>query len=330
MRTIFCSAILSTLTTTAALAWSHEGHEVVGDVALKHLNQAASNAVMAIILNTTNVTEVTNITGAATWPDDIRDKTPGSPIPPGKFFDTDAAKNFKTRFPDHTGWHFDNYPLKGVTYSPDGPFSKSNDIVHEITHCLDVLEGTKTNLNSKEALVWLVHLVGDIHQPMHAACGYYTFDGNLIKLDRSPPEPHPEFSDTGGNGLKLPGDQLSFHHFWDQDMVTANSSIETNLAKLIEARIAGTTFAPNSGAIRGWAAKWLNDSVTLANTIYLDASNNEATKGTDKHDPLQPTITVSMTIPPNYRDDNKTNALNQLTKAAHNLADMLNAIQWPQ
>src|ERR1051326_5996959 len=107
MRKILCSVIFSILTTTAALAWSHEGHEVVGDVALKHLNQGASNAVMAIILDGSRIAEVTTILGAATWPDDIRD-------PNGVFHSTTAAQNFKGRFPDHTAWHFDDYPLEGA------------------------------------------------------------------------------------------------------------------------------------------------------------------------------------------------------------------------
>jgi hypothetical protein len=271
MRRIVWSVILSTLATTAALAWSHEGHEVVGDVALKHLNQTASNAVMAIILDASHISEVTNILGAATWPDDIRDSTPGSPFPPGKFHATAAAIDFKTRFPDHTGWHFDNYPLEGAKYSPDGTFSKPNDVVHEITHCIDALEGKTNDLNSKEALVWLVHLVGDIHQPMHVACGYYTFgSGKKINLHRTLSDPHAEFSDTGGNGLELTqGSPTSFHHFWDQDMVEANDSSESKLANLVEAQMATFTFTPNTGPIHDWAANWLNDSLKLADSISL-------------------------------------------------------------
>jgi hypothetical protein len=40
-------------------------------------------------------------------------------------------------------------------------------------------------------------------------------------------------------------------------------------------------------------------------------------------------VTVNVSIDPNYKADHKGDALNQLTKAAHDLADMLNAIQWP-
>ena len=325
MRTILCSVILSALTTTAALAWSHEGHEVVGDVALRHLSQAASNAVMAIILNTSKVAEVTSILGAATWPDDIRD-------PNGVFHSTTAAQDFKTRFPDHTAWHFDDYPLEGVAYSPNGPFSKPNDVVHEINRCIDVLEGKTNDLNSKEAMAWLVHLVGDLHQPMHAACGFYTFGRRKkITLHKTLSDPHTEFSDAGGNGLELTGGSTTtFHHFWDQDMVEANSSSETTLATMIEAQMTTLTFTPNSGPVRDWAANWLNDSLKVADTIYLNASGNKGTKGTDKHDPLQPAVTVHVPIAHTYKDDHKADALNQLTKAAHNLADMLNAIQWPQ
>src|SRR5882672_1362262 len=230
MKKVLVLIGITVLTWTSAFAWSHEGHQVIGDVAFSRLHKAASNAVMAILLDASQIPEVTNIISAATWPDDIRDSKPPSPIPSGKFHDSKAALDFKGRFPDNTGWHFDNYPLEGVTYTANGIFSKSNDIVHEITHCIDVLEHKSTDMNSKEALVWLVHLVGDIHQPMHVACGYYTIDNHdVVKLDKTPSDPHALFSDRGGNGLKLKPSDEAFHHFWDQDMVEANNGEESKL-----------------------------------------------------------------------------------------------------
>ena len=319
---------LTLATATAVFGWGHEGHQAIADAATSNLTATALMNVMAIINDTTQIPEVTTVAGAATWPDDIKDAQP--PFE-GKFHATPAAVDFKNRFPDHKQWHFVNYPLEGTAYTLNGVFSTTNDIVHRIDLCLDVLEGNSTALKKKEALAYLLHLVGDLHQPLHVACGYFTINSKgKIALQRSPHSPHPYLSDSGGNGLKWSAGKMNLHMFWDDDLVSANGSKEPTLVSHLLANLATLPLPQNTGAIRDWPILWVDDSIAVADAVYFDPSGAKGTKGKDPYDPAQGTVTATIGInQATYKQNHVTDAKHQLTKGAHDLADLLNAIQWP-
>ncbi len=313
----------------SAFGWGHEGHEAIADVALKHLNSTARNAVVTI-LNSQQIPEITNIAGAATWPDDIKD---GHPPFQGKFRNTTAAQDFKTRFPDHEHWHFVNYPLEGTSYSLTGAFSKPNDIVHQINLCIDVLEAPAGGtLNKSEALAFLTHLVGDLHQPLHVACGYYTLDSqNIATLKKNPQAPHDARHERGGNGLHfmIGSTTNNLHSFWDANLVSANGSAEATLVKRLEMNLPTLHPNPDTGAIRDWAALWASDSIARADAVYFDASGETGTPGTDPDAPGQGTVIIDIPLSaPTYKLNHKKDAKDQMTKAAFHLAELLNNIQW--
>jgi hypothetical protein len=314
----------------SAFGWGHEGHAAIADVALKHLSFKASSAI-STILASGEIAEVTTLAGAATWPDDIKDGHP--PFTPGQFHNTPAALDFKGRFLDHTNWHFVNYPLEGPPYSLTGPFSKTNDIVHRINLCIDVLESPPGGvLKKSEALAFLVHLVGDLHQPLHVACGYYTLDAQKIAtLVKSPAKPHDALHDRGGNGLhfKPTSSDPNLHSFWDNDLVRANGSAEGTLVTRLDANLAVLNLSSDTGAVRDWPPIWLNDSAAKSDAVYFNASNLGGKPGTDGDDPAQGNVVIFIPIDaPKYKSDHKQDAKDQLTKAAFHLAELLNNIQW--
>ena len=114
--------------------------------------------------------------GAAIWPDLIRRERP------------------------ETGpWHYINLPL-GPRPDPPQP-GDQDQVIWAIEHWRQVAEATGETPLRAEALSFLIHFVGDIHQPVHCACyfGGDTPDGDL-----------------GGIRVKLqnPG-YKNLHHFWD-------------------------------------------------------------------------------------------------------------------
>jgi hypothetical protein len=179
-------------------------------------------------------------------------------------------------------------------------------------------------------LCFVVHLVGDIHQPLHVACGYYTLGKKKrITLDKTPDQPHSFYSDRGGNNVNLKGASAEFHGLWDNNLVSSNATKEAQLVTMIEGN--ALTFTPNTGPIRGWAANWVNSSITLADNVYgdLDFTGAKGTTGIDSSDPLQKTITTTISFDKKaFVASHKKVAEDQLTIAAHNLADLLNNIQW--
>jgi hypothetical protein len=131
---------------------------------------------------------------AARWPDDIR----------------------RTDKQYHRGpWHYINWPFK-----PDGqPASvkiRDPEPVNILTALAENESAVKSETNGERraiALAWLFHLVGDIHQPLHAA--------QLFTVD------YPK-GDRGGNEicvrLTQSGQPMDLHRFWD-GVISSSSNL---------------------------------------------------------------------------------------------------------
>ena len=122
---------------------------------------------------------------ASTWPDEIR--RGGNPY-------------------DHPAWHYVDYPLT----PPDFPFvaglDPGDNILFGINESAKTLrDPAATPEQRAAALSWLIHLIGDLHQPLHCA--------ELV----TPEYPLPE-GDRGGNKfyVAVGGNPINLHAFWDR------------------------------------------------------------------------------------------------------------------
>jgi len=171
---------------------------------------------------------------AATWADDIRRQRHSfqeDSIPP--FTETEELAS-------HPDWHFQ-----------DG--ARSGPEAGRLAEALETLPGqlkAKGNI-SPLALVWLEHLVGDAHQPLH------TWSRDLPSGQ----------SDRGGNGLTLAGDDVSgreanLHTYWDE-LAGPRSLRGAALARRAEAlsRLCGKPKKMQGPTI------WLQESRNLAITV---------------------------------------------------------------
>ena len=121
---------------------------------------------------------------ASTWPDDIRKS--GSPY-------------------DHPVWHYVDYPLVAPDFPMEPAPADTEDILSAIGKCEGVARDEKAAAADRAAaLSWLIHLVGDLQQPLHCA--------ELI----SPEYPAPG-GDRGGNlfWVSVGGAPVNLHWFWD-------------------------------------------------------------------------------------------------------------------
>jgi hypothetical protein len=102
------------------------------------------------------------------------------------------------------GWHFVDIPL-GATFDPATHCPEQNCVIDQVNRLKGVLAKKDGKADDRlDALTFLVHLVGDMHQPLHCA----TRD------------------DHGGNGLKVRflgnrGNHLNLHSVWDENLVRA-------------------------------------------------------------------------------------------------------------
>jgi hypothetical protein len=74
-----------------------------------------------------------------------------------------------------------------------------------------VLASTSADLLKSYDLTWLLHLVGDVHQPLHASTRVSSTDPN---------------GDSGGNLVKLSCTSCELHAFWD-DLLGTNNNLKT-------------------------------------------------------------------------------------------------------
>lgn len=202
----------------SALAWNATGHQVVAGIAWDNMTPAARRNAITLLqaapadaclldLFPTDSRPVAErqrefFMRASTWPDIVR---------PGEE-DTRACTRFHRR-----DWHFINYFWEGLSGGAGGnaPQDREDIEVPEVNAverlklfrplvaCSTAACGTPQETRAT-TLAWVLHLVGDIHQPLHTSA-------------RVTSRPREREGDQGGNLFKLGpnNDSLSLHSFWD-------------------------------------------------------------------------------------------------------------------
>ena len=146
----------------------------------------------------------------------------------------------------HQYWHFHDTP-----FSSDNTPTKPALTPSALTQIPKMREGLSNGTEDLRSydLVWLIHLVGDVHQPLHAAQRFTAAQPG---------------GDSGGNDLKLCSSQgcnQNLHSFWDGLFGTdlnPDASIALGQALLEEA------IAPPSGANNLDPSIWIEEGFTLA------------------------------------------------------------------
>jgi hypothetical protein len=310
MKNMIPAAIIC-LWTTWAGAWGDEGHQTIAQVAFERLTPAVRGKVGAILDGAT-------VEDTAVWPDKIRGGNH-----PGPLAGTPEGKAFNKKFTRNSLWHFVDLPLDTQAYGKNPEFTSTNDVVHALALCIDVLEAKSSAMSQLEALRWTIHLAGDIHQPLHVACGYFEFD------DQADPHLHtsPAFilshgltsgDDKGGNKLHYTETE-KLHHYWDTVLVNNAAVHGQQLKDVLTAHIAQAHYK-NTGAYRSWPTKWATASVAVARAAYEDLDINERDSDRDGW-----FIHVKL---PQDRSKMVAAAKDQMALAAFNLSALLNKIKW--
>ena len=162
----FCLFLLSLVLSTPALAWNATGHRLVGLIAWERMAQPARDWVWqtlqphpdfpAWLEDSGNGLPALIFAEANVWADDIRrdprfyDETREEPTQsrPGLF---DQAR--------HRRWHYVDLDARGQVVE--------GELDLQLEHLAERLKGPTRPDERAWALLWLCHLVADIHQPMH-------------------------------------------------------------------------------------------------------------------------------------------------------------------
>jgi hypothetical protein len=215
-RLCFAVAAAALLSPAPAFAWGKTGHRVVAALADPQLSGLARAHVKEIL-------GVESLDEAATWPDDMRSD-------PSVFWKKTA-----------TPWHY--VTLNGITYDHAPP---EGDALEALSHFTSVLKDPASSLADKQlALRFIVHLVGDLHQPLHAG----------------------KCCDKGGNDVKVTwfGKPTNLHAVWDSALVDDEQLSFTELTAKLQRHT-----SPED-VIRWWDVNprdWATESGEIRDTLY--------------------------------------------------------------
>jgi hypothetical protein len=198
---------------------------------------------------------------AATWADDIKgepqysdDGSDGGNTPDGATSSQNVGYSDLLR---HKYWHFID-----IAFSPDGtklPDTPTPNAQTQIVAFRAVLASSDPDELKSYDLVWLLHLVGDIHQPLHAT----------TRVTQA----HAK-GDAGGNLVKLFGDASSnLHSYWDDlpgsDCKFCNDKMQcANRAGVVAKALPEASVKESRNTN---TAVWARESFELAKThVYRD------------------------------------------------------------
>ena len=279
------------LASSPVWAWGRQGHRVVARVAAKNLSPDARKKVAAILGTTTAGVE-SAMAAASTWPDDIDKRDTGT-----------------------DGWHFIDVRVS-APFSVAGLCAGHNCIIDQIENMRDRLKMNMTGFKLKQPpnpsrpmtsqeLAFLIHLVGDIHQPLHAATNGDR-GGNCVPLL------HPLMHGDGSRTNEL-------HAAWDVDEVSAVFAKRGNESATAAALF--QRFKSGAQVPAGTIADWAHESNDLARTdIYqkLTIPRHTAPPG------VCATGIAKVDVTKAYLDGNTADVEQRLMRAGIRLSNLIN------
>jgi hypothetical protein len=178
-------------------AWDAGGHLVVATIAFDHLNPKARAEAEALAPQMVGPVGSYDPITVACWMDDLRGHHPGLPygglFAPWHYIDLGIGPN-------------DPQPV----LEPGQDNETSGNIVTALKRAMVVLQGGADPYIKSKAMAYamVMHLVGDIHQPLHAGTYYYQGDNGRW------------YDDAGGNKVVIvngPESERAYnlHYFWD-------------------------------------------------------------------------------------------------------------------
>ncbi len=153
----------------SVFSWGQTGHRIIGQIAENHLSKEALKKIDEVL-------EGESIAMASNWMD---------------FIKSDPKYNYMKP------WHYCTVP-DSLTYEQAGT-PDQGDVYEAINKFINEIKTGRYSVDEKYALKCLIHLVGDVHQPLHVGNG----------------------KDRGGNDIKLLffNEPTNLHRIWDMDII---------------------------------------------------------------------------------------------------------------
>ena len=212
-------------TSFAAPSWGAKGHRIIVAVAYQYLSPSAKDLLDRRLSPMT-------IGDASIWADQVRNES---------------------KYEHTASWHYATIP-EGMYYT-DTLAPKEGDLITAIEEQLQTLSTSGSLSSQAFALRMLLHLVGDMHQPLH------------IGNDK----------DSGGNEVELTffGKKVSLHYLWDRDMIDTTPGGVNSWAKRLRSILRPEQQLKwTKGGPRDWIEETLSYRSQLYEKLPYDSSSS--------------------------------------------------------
>ena len=209
-----------------AMAWGLLGHRVVGEIAQNYLNKRAGREVKMILGNE-------SLAMASNWAD---------------FIKSEPSYNYIGN------WHYINLPASLSSEQLQGKLLQDT-----ATNAYTKIRFLSTELKNKSLdqdkkvmyLRLLIHIVGDLHQPMHTG----------------------RFEDLGGNRVLLSwfGQPSNLHRVWDSDLIESQELSYTEYARSVNFIDKSRLFQMQNEDVN----LWVEDSYRVSEKIYSNVKSGD-------------------------------------------------------
>lgn len=203
----------------SSIAFGQTGHRITGAIAEIHLSEHSKRILKRFIGNKT-------LAEVSYYADEMRSN-------PSDFWQNTAGP-----------YHYVTVP-KGKTYKEVGA-PKQGDAFYALEKFSSMVRNTEVDIEQRKmALKFIVHIIGDLHQPLHAGNG----------------------EDRGGNQfeVKFFGRDTNLHTVWDNDLIKGQNLSYSEWSNWLNAEI-------TKDDIDRWndtnPLKWIEESVAIRDTIY--------------------------------------------------------------
>jgi hypothetical protein len=211
---LLCLLVIFTYS-ASSFGWGATGHRVTGHIASKYLNKKAKKAIERLLKGQ-------SLAIASTWMDEIK---------------SDSNYNYMS------DWHWVTIPF-GQTYDQTEK-NKNGDIIQTLERIISELKSQKlSEAEEVQRIKILIHLLGDIHQPLHVG-------GK---------------DDRGGNNVKVMWfrEDSNLHRVWDSDIIDDTQLSYTELAESLD--------IPAEKDLKAWQAsgvrEWAKESQSYKDQVY--------------------------------------------------------------
>lgn len=214
-------ALVTMTLSSQAWAWGQQGHRVTGQIAENYLTEQSKQQLAKIM-------GVETLAESATYPDEMRSS-------PELFWQKTANPYHYVTLSDGEHYHSHDAPAVG-------------DAVTALKKYTQILQNPQSSLADKQLAVrFIVHLVGDLHQPLHV--------GSKAR------------DDQGGNKVKLKyfGKDSNLHKVWDSEIIDTQQLSYTEQANILLRYI-------TANDAKAWASidvkQWIAESAKYREGTY--------------------------------------------------------------